>query len=269
MGSRNRSRYWLNVAGWALVAGILLAVSAAAIVRFTMVTMHPGTPNVAHAGGRIEGRTYTNSIPAFDNAYRRGFRFIEADLQRTADDVVVCGHDWTGFPEEAPVYEAFLRHRQTMAFQPCTFDELVNWFAMHPDAYLVSDPKTDAVEINHRLYAELGQALVAQAYSALEVRLLTEAGIESVILTLYRVDGFRILELEELERSGRSVAGVTMPVASALGGLALWAKFRLNAPVYAHTVNPCWLLSPLHFLAVDAIYTDDLGPEGCVSPGQS
>ena len=262
----NHSRYWFNVIGWALVACILLAAAAVAIVRLTMVTMHTGTPSIAHAGGRIEGRSYTNSIPAFDNAYQRGFRFIEVDLQHTADGVVVCGHDWGSFPEEVPVYEAFLVHRQTMAFQPCTFDELVNWFAIHPDAYLVSDPKTDAVEINRRLYAALGQALVAQAYSTTEVRLLNEAGIESIILTLYRVDGFRILELEELRRSGRSVAGVTMPVASAFGGLALWAKFRLNAPVYVHTVNACWLLPPLHFLAVDAIYTDDLGAEGCASP---
>jgi arylsulfatase A-like enzyme len=49
---------------------------------------------VAHAGGGIKGRSYTNSLEALDENYRRGFRFFELDFNWTSDNQLVCIHDW-------------------------------------------------------------------------------------------------------------------------------------------------------------------------------
>ena len=48
---------------------------------------------IAHAGGAIDGRTYTNSKKALMNALDNGFRYIELDLFETPDGNLVCTHD--------------------------------------------------------------------------------------------------------------------------------------------------------------------------------
>ena len=48
---------------------------------------------IAHAGGAVNGQTYTNSKTALVNALNKGFRYIELDLFKTPDGNVVCTHD--------------------------------------------------------------------------------------------------------------------------------------------------------------------------------
>lgn len=48
---------------------------------------------IAHAGGGINGKTYTNSKEAVMNAIDNSFRYIEVDLYKTPEGDVVCSHD--------------------------------------------------------------------------------------------------------------------------------------------------------------------------------
>lgn len=41
---------------------------------------------IAHAAGEIEGRIYTNSLEAIEQAIAAGYRFIEVDLRKTLDN---------------------------------------------------------------------------------------------------------------------------------------------------------------------------------------
>lgn len=52
---------------------------------------------IAHAGGGINNKTYTNSIPAVENARKSGFKLIELDLLLTNDNYIVGSHDWKSF----------------------------------------------------------------------------------------------------------------------------------------------------------------------------
>ena len=64
---------------------------------------------IAHAGGAIEGQTYTNTKEALERANGNGFRLIELDFSQTADGILVAVHDWghwksiTGASNSPPV----------------------------------------------------------------------------------------------------------------------------------------------------------------------
>ena len=49
---------------------------------------------IAHAGGVIDGQCHTNSHEAVEESLRRGYRYIELDLQVTRDNHLVAVHDW-------------------------------------------------------------------------------------------------------------------------------------------------------------------------------
>lgn len=48
---------------------------------------------VAHAGGGISGKTYTNSIEAISSSHDGGFYLIEVDFSPSADGDWFCLHD--------------------------------------------------------------------------------------------------------------------------------------------------------------------------------
>ncbi len=49
---------------------------------------------IAHAGGEIDGHTYTNSLEALNLNYKKGFRLFELDIHETSDHKYVAVHDW-------------------------------------------------------------------------------------------------------------------------------------------------------------------------------
>jgi glycerophosphoryl diester phosphodiesterase len=256
-------RRWLNRAGGVLLLGLCIVALWGVIIRLTS-EMYPQVQSIAHAGGRIGGQVYTNSLAAFNQAYARGFRMIEVDFLKTADGVVVCGHDWYDF-DATPSYQQFLQRRTLGPFQSCTFTELLEWLDRHPDVLLISDAKIDVISINQALHDSLGVRLLAQAYNVADVRLMHEAGISNIILTLYRAGNrnARLDEISAIAASGIKIGALTMPAIDALTGAAIFAKSRLEVPVYTHTINACWLSKVFWALGVDAVYTDDLGPDGC------
>lgn len=51
---------------------------------------------MAHALGGVENTKYTNSKEAFENSYKKGFRFFEVDLTITPDGEIIAFHSmWT------------------------------------------------------------------------------------------------------------------------------------------------------------------------------
>lgn len=47
----------------------------------------------AHALGQYKGFLYTNSLEAFEQSYRKGFRYFEADIAITSDQQYVLSHE--------------------------------------------------------------------------------------------------------------------------------------------------------------------------------
>ena len=49
---------------------------------------------IAHAGGGIDEKTYTNSVEAFKLNYENGFRLFEFDIAITSENILVARHGW-------------------------------------------------------------------------------------------------------------------------------------------------------------------------------
>lgn len=50
---------------------------------------------MAHAFGGFEGKTYCNTVAAFENAVKNGYRYFEVDLSYTNDERLVLCHGWS------------------------------------------------------------------------------------------------------------------------------------------------------------------------------
>ena len=104
---------------------------------------------IAHAGGRIGGHNYTNSLEALDLSYSMGCKLFELDIIETSDSVFVAAHDWIHFKniagyegekDNTPLSEQeFLSYSIYNAYTPMSMIAINDWFAKHEDAILVTD----------------------------------------------------------------------------------------------------------------------------------
>lgn len=102
---------------------------------------------IAHAGGSIDGYTYTNSLEAVEHALSNGVQYIEMDLCMTTDSVVVAAHDWRHFHEISgfagdtipiPLAE-FCSRKIYDKYTPITYAMIDSLMDRNPDMYLVTD----------------------------------------------------------------------------------------------------------------------------------
>lgn len=102
-------------------------------------------PLIHHAGGQIDGNTYTNSLEAVENTLSRGEAFIELDFRYTGDGHLVCAHAWYDvYPENyMPTLEEFLATRIQGKYTPLTAGDVISLMAANPQMHLVTDMKEE------------------------------------------------------------------------------------------------------------------------------
>lgn len=110
---------------------------------------------IAHAGGRIGGHEYTNSLEALETSYQKGFKLFELDILKTSDNYYVAAHDWktwqqmTGFSGQLPPsLQEFKQHKLLNIYSPMDMDDINDWFQNHPDAILVTDKVNEPAEFS-------------------------------------------------------------------------------------------------------------------------
>ncbi|MDD5747424.1 MAG: glycerophosphodiester phosphodiesterase family protein, partial [Candidatus Omnitrophica bacterium] len=151
---------------------------------------------IAHAGGQIQSRVYTNSRQALTRSYQNGFRFIEIDLDWTSDQELVLIHDWDKTLQKycnrkpgACSLAEFRGLTLEYGLTQLTLDDLAQWMRKFPDVYIVTDIKRDnlrALEKIRAAYPELTARYIPQIYRFEEYSPVRSLGYENIILTLYR-----------------------------------------------------------------------------------
>ena len=101
---------------------------------------------IAHGAGRIDGKTYTNSLEAMNDNYKKGFKLFELDIIKTSDDFFVAAHDWKLWAKQTqykgelpPNRDTFLKLKIYNKYMPMDMDVINAWFKLHHDAILVTD----------------------------------------------------------------------------------------------------------------------------------
>jgi len=219
---------------------------------------------VIHAGGAVNGMTYTNSREALDLHYRAGCRVFELDFIWTADDHLVLLHDW-----HKTAIQVFGRH---LSGQPMTHQEFLlgprvdglssldagalgRWLREHPVAAVVTDIKAQNLKglALLRSLPGVGYRFIPQIYSFDEYEAARGMGFDRIILTLYlaNVSDDAVVEFAR----HHPLFAVTMPVDRALGSLPRRLA-EIGVPTYAHTVNGRFQWALLQRRGVYGIYTD-------------
>jgi uncharacterized repeat protein (TIGR02543 family) len=136
---------------------------------------------IAHAGGAIEGYTYTNSLEALNLSYSKGCKLFELDIIETSDSKLVAAHHWASYKSivshpnstDEPISEAeFMSYKIYDYLSPLSEQDIRSWFDEHKDAILITD------KIN-------SPQKIAQKFSSFKDRIIMElfswAAVEEAI----------------------------------------------------------------------------------------
>ena len=227
----------------------------------------PKLSAIAHAGGGIEGKSYTNSLQALNFNYERGFILFEIDFSWTTDNQLVCLHDWDRTPkwllnyhEEKPLSLSQFNtlENEKIKLKPCDLNSLNKWLADHPKAYVVTDIKGRNLE---------GLALILNTIKNAEHRVIPqftqpehyqpvkEMGFKSLIWTLYNYKGTN--KSVQTEAIKMDLFAITMPPHRAKQGLAKLLPAEI--PTYVHTINKLFEAKDYqNTFGLTSVYTDFL-----------
>jgi len=226
---------------------------------------------IAHAGGGIDGKMYTNSIEALNSNYAKGFRYFEIDFSWTSDHHLVCLHDWGkrfklnfGYKTKQPLslrkFQELL-NRQDKS-HPCTLETLSAWVIAHPESTIITDVKynnIDAIKLIVNQFPELSKNLIPQFYQPSEYKILKELGFKQLIWILYQFEGKK--SSIEYYANKMELFAISMRTSQAK---KRWAQELINShhTVFTYTVNkPKTFNKLVKKYGVKGIYTDFLGSD--------
>lgn len=111
---------------------------------------------IAHAGGEIDGYTYTNSKEAVEHSIECGMKYIELDLLLTSDSSLVAAHSWADYNkmvgvenlDSIPTLEQFQQSKLLGKYTPLTFADIDSILCVNPDIVLVTDKMSNPAIID-------------------------------------------------------------------------------------------------------------------------
>jgi glycerophosphoryl diester phosphodiesterase len=260
-----------------LISGLYLAATqmadrTEAPLKKTFANNSFDVLRVAHAGGGIDGKTYTNSYEALEHNYKKGFRYFELDFSTTTDGQLVCIHDWQGSFENSfglqagsiPTLTEFIDMvAASSRFENCTLKGVADWMRERSEAVLITDIKDDNLAGLRTIRDEIPEAsfrVIPQIYDPNNFATVRKMGFSAIIWTLYRYRGSEEDVLEWVDILEPPMA-VTMPERRAESGLPKHL-FSRQIPTYVHTINSEEKVSMyLKRYWVTEIYTDFLPPQ--------
>lgn len=141
---------------------------------------------IAHAGGAVDGHSYTNTQTALDQNYGKGFRFFELDIIKTSDNHFVAAHDWNMWSrfteysgELPPTLEEFKKHTIYGDYITMDMEAINKWFSAHPDATLITDKISDPIEFANQFYNK--EQLIMELFSPMSIEQAASHGIKAMI----------------------------------------------------------------------------------------
>ncbi len=225
---------------------------------------------IAHAGGGINGQNYSNSLEALDLNYAKGFRTFEIDFSWTADDELVCLHDWKkrfkkvfGIKTKQPLtlksFQQLLD--KTTGLHPCTLDTFSAWLMNHKDVKIITDVKHSNLKAIKKIIAQhpnLQPQLIPQFYQPEEYSILKHMGFDKLIWILYQYQGS--LKSVDSHVESMDLLAISMR-ASQAKKKSIQKVQKKGVNIFVYTINKEDKMNDLvNKYSVRGIYTDFLSP---------
>ena len=196
---------------------------------------------IAHAGGMINGKKYTNSLEALNASYNKGFRLFELDIIKTSDNHYVAAHDWEKWAKQVgflgdvpPNLKEFKEHKIYDSYSPLDMNDINKWFLKHPNARLVTDKINEPEKFSSlfidksRLMMELFDMKAIK--EGLQIDSLSVMPSQSVISNLSKN------EIKKLKEMGVSNISVSVDFAKTNSEMMSYIK-ELGVNSYLYNVN--------------------------------
>ncbi len=199
---------------------------------------------IAHAGGGIDGKIYTNSKEALDLNYRKGFRLFELDIIKTKEGKFVAAHDWknwskiTKFKGELPaLYDEFISCEIYEKYTPLDMPRINEWFSLHKDAILVTDKINEPVEFASQF--KFKNRLIMELFDMNAVKLGLKAEILSVMPSESVINGIDKEDVEDFAKMGiKNIAISRRFIDQSNRNKKLLLEFKKhNIKPYAYEIN--------------------------------
>jgi len=158
------------------------------LVKNTSLSFLP----IAHAGGAIDEKFYTNSLEALENSYKNGCRYFELDIQETSDNQLVAVHNWKEFKfitnykgsdtSDSPMTLDEVKNSKIYGeYTPLTMDMINQWFKSHKDAILVTDKLNDPNKLINKKYGfNFSERCIMELFSWESLKRANELNIASM-----------------------------------------------------------------------------------------
>lgn len=236
---------------------------------------------ICHALGISEdGDLGSNSLEAFLYNYERGQRVFEADLEVTADHVMVLRHDWSedygqadalgwvGEEKPIPDLETFMNARIYGKYTPLSLQDMYRLMDEYEDVWLVLDPKDaedryeqfsqiTATARNHG-YEHVLDRVIVQLYSEDMLEAVQAAyPFKNYLFTMY-YSGYYEGVGAFCEENGIKI--VALP-AGWITETVMEEQSKYPVEIWAYTVNDEETAKRLAAMGVKGLYSDALLPE--------
>ena len=160
---------------------------------------------IAHAGGAVGGKIYTNSAESAEKAAADGFGFVELDLDETSDGKIAALHDWKYFrgitgevKNDSPMTLAEFRSRKIYGrYTPLDYAGINGFMERHPNIVLVTDKIRDFRKLTENF--RYPDRIITEVFSISDYKKALACGI---LYPAFSLNTMKTVDLAAISRAG-------------------------------------------------------------------
>lgn len=216
---------------------------------------------IAHAGGTVDGKTYTNSREALVASLDKGFKYIEIDLYMTSDSNVVCLHELKDYNRMTSSNynhidtETFQNNKLYGRYTPMTLENAVKIWEERP-FYFVTDKISDP-QILNTFFRKNRDMVFVEAFTLNDYIQLEKDGYNPMLTRDGNIKGLIWFLVRNLVCGNKVSRIATCPVNDLF--LRIYKNMDVNVSMF--TINDeCYYNSHIGKY-IDYIYTDSIEPQ--------
>lgn len=223
---------------------------------------------VAHAMGEIDGALYTNSLEAFHENYKKGYRTFEVDFIFTSDNKLVACHDWDLINGGEPMtFSQFMSTKINNKYTPLDISKVIRLMQKYKDIHIITDTKaTDKTTTTDAIQAIVNAAnkidsstlfrIIPQIYNQDMYRWVTNIyNFNDLIYTLYQSND---TDDEVIDFVAKNSINIVTISENRFNETLVQELIRIRAITYIHTINSVSSFRYYENKGIFGIYSDEI-----------